>query len=102
MPEFWSSWMYHLTPFTYLIEGLLTNALGGIEIRCTAEQFNVLTPPSGTDCLTFLQPFLSTGTGYAEVIDGACSYCAYASGDQFLETLNMSFSHRYRDVGFMW
>lgn len=32
LPTFWSSWMYHLTPFTYLIEGLVSNALGGIAI----------------------------------------------------------------------
>lgn len=94
--------MYHLTPFTYLIEGLVVNALGGIEISCTAEQFNVLTPPAGVDCLAFLEPFVSARTGYAEVVNGVCSYCPYKTGDQFFETLNMSFSHRYRDAGFLW
>lgn len=94
--------MYHLTPFTYLIEGLLVNSLGGVAIRCTPEQFNVLTPPSGVDCLTYLNPFTTTGTGYAEVINGVCSYCAYSTGDQFFETLGMSYANRYRDVGFMW
>lgn len=94
--------MYHLTPFTYLIEGLVVNALGGVEIKCTAEQFNILTPPAGVDCLAYLEPFVTGGSGYAQVVNGVCSYCPYKNGDQFFEQLNMSFSHRYRDAGFLW
>jgi ABC-type multidrug transport system permease subunit len=32
MPSFFSSWLYHLDPFTYIIEGLVTNELHGLEI----------------------------------------------------------------------
>lgn len=68
--------MYHLTPFTYLIEGLVANALGGVAITCDPGQFNYLIPPSGQDCLSYLGPFTANGAGYAEVVDGMCGYCA--------------------------
>lgn len=54
----------------------MSNALGGVAIRCTADQFNFLVPPSGQDCLSFLAPYTAAATGYAEVVDGQCGYCA--------------------------
>ena len=93
--------MYHLTPFTYLIEGLTVNALGGLVIRCTDSQFNFLTPPSGQECLAFLEPFTTAGSGYAQLVNGDCGYCAFSTGNEFLTTLGMSFNNRYRDVGLM-
>ncbi|KAM0754754.1 putative SNQ2-ABC transporter [Meredithblackwellia eburnea MCA 4105] len=101
LPAFWAKWMYHLTPFTYLIEGLCVNAMSGVKITCTPQQFTFLTPPSGQSCLDFMQPFISANAGYAQVVDGKCGYCAYKSGDEFLATVGMNFSHRYRDVGLM-
>jgi len=101
LPYFWSSWMYHLTPFTYLIEGLLVNAMGGVLVTCKPEQFQILVPPAGQDCIAFLQPFMSANPGYADIVNGSCGYCAYRTGDQFLASVGMSYTHRYRDVGFM-
>lgn len=36
LPYFWRSWMFHLSPFTYLIEGFLGNAIGGKPIICSS------------------------------------------------------------------
>ncbi|KAM0791176.1 hypothetical protein ACM66B_005660 [Microbotryomycetes sp. NB124-2] len=103
LPYFWRAWMYRLTPFTYLIEGLLANAMGGLVIRCSQEEFLRIEPPAGQECVAFLEPFTSAAPGYAEVLpDGSCGYCQYANGDQFLQTVNMSFSNRWRDLGFMF
>lgn len=102
LPYFWSSWMYHLTPFTYLIEGLVANALGGVAIRCKQSQFQTVNPPAGQQCVEWMQPYTSTSGGYAEVLaNGSCGYCTYAVGDEFLTTVGMSYSHRWRDIGFM-
>lgn len=32
MPAFFRSWLYHLDPFTYIIEGLVTNELHNLPI----------------------------------------------------------------------
>ncbi|KAK4048322.1 ATP-binding cassette transporter snq2 [Microbotryomycetes sp. JL201] len=102
LPYFWRVWMYRLTPFTYLIEGLLANAMGGLVIRCSQQELLRIQPPAGQECVAWLQPFTSAATGYAEVLpDGGCGYCQYSNGDQFLATVNMSFSNRWRDLGIM-
>lgn len=96
------SWMYHLSPFTYLIDALVSNALGGVTIRCKQDQFQVLNPPANEQCVNWLQPYTQTYGGYAEVLqNGDCGYCTYATGDQFLSTVGMSYSHRWRNVGFL-
>lgn len=79
LPYFWRVWMSKLTPFTYLIEGLTANALGGATIACTPDQFNYLVPPSGQDCLSYLSNFTTNGFGYAQVVDGQCGYCPVSS-----------------------
>ncbi|KAF8605616.1 hypothetical protein BDV93DRAFT_570212, partial [Ceratobasidium sp. AG-I] len=43
---FWK-WMYHLSPFTYLIDGLTTNGLGRMAVSCTSTEIQTLSPPSG-------------------------------------------------------
>ncbi|GAA6016702.1 hypothetical protein JCM11491_000212 [Sporobolomyces phaffii] len=102
LPYFWRSWMYHLSPFTYLIDALVSNALGGVTIRCKQDQFQVLNPPANEQCVNWLQPYTQTYGGYAEVLqNGDCGYCTYATGDQFLSTVGMSYSHRWRNVGFL-
>lgn len=76
--------------------------MGGTAVRCGNQEFQVIVPPSGQECLAYLEPYTLAATGYAQVLDnGDCGYCVYASGDQFLATLGMSFSHRWRDVGLM-
>ncbi|GAA5925123.1 hypothetical protein JCM10213_000539 [Rhodosporidiobolus nylandii] len=103
LPYFWRSWMYRLTPFTYLIEGLVSNALGGIQLHCKQSEFQAIVPPAGQDCVAYMTPFTSANGGYAQVLnDGSCGYCTYSQGDQYLSQLGMSFSHRWRDFGFMW
>lgn len=67
------------TPFRYLIEGLVSNALGGQPVICQGTQFNFLIPPSGVECLEYLQEFVTTGFGYAEVVNGRCGYCPVSS-----------------------
>lgn len=65
-----------LTPFTYLIEGLVANAMGGLQIRCTDDEYLRVTPPAGEQCVSWLEPFTSGAAGYAEVLaNGDCGYC---------------------------
>ncbi|MEI4867113.1 hypothetical protein, partial [Klebsiella pneumoniae] len=55
------------------------------------------------ECVSWLQEYTTNFGGYAQVLNnGQCGICPYSSGDQYLQTLNMSFSHRWRDLGFMF
>lgn len=92
--------MYRLTPFTYLIEGLLANAMGGQQVRCRQEEFLTVVPPAGQDCIAFLEPFTAAAPGYAEVqANGDCGYCQVsrshsAASDSLLTRVTLSVHER--------
>ena len=105
LPYFWSSWMYRLTPFTYLIEGLTVNVLHALPVVCTEIEINRFMAPATQTCAEYLAPYFSYGgfgylTSETPTTPGAeCSYCRYSDGDQFLTTVSMSYEHRWRDFG---
>ncbi|THH28859.1 hypothetical protein EUX98_g5325 [Antrodiella citrinella] len=98
----WWRWMYRLSPFTYLIEGLLGQAIAGEQIVCSSVEFVSVSPPSGQTCSQFLDPFLSLAGGYITnpTATDACQYCTFDSTDAFLRTsFNIEYAHRWRNIG---
>ena len=96
--------MYRLSPYTYLIEGLLGQALGRQDINCSPVEFVQLTPPSGETCQSYMENFISFAGGYLsnpEATD-ACNYCSSRTTDQFLiNSFNIFYEHHWRNLGFM-
>ncbi|PWN48587.1 putative SNQ2-ABC transporter [Violaceomyces palustris] len=106
LPTFWSSWMFHLSPFTYLIEGILGRVITNTPIRCSPIEFNYIVPPTGQTCQQYLGAFSSmlsepaNGAGYyQDGPNGTCAYCQYRQGDDYLDTITFSGSNIYRDMG---
>ncbi|KAL5527915.1 hypothetical protein ACEPAG_6716 [Sanghuangporus baumii] len=100
----WWKWMYRLSPFTYLIEGLIGQALGRAEVNCSQTEFVTVQPPSGQTCAQYMNTYISNHGGYLQNPDASssCNFCAYRTTDEFLESsFNIMYSHRWRDVGFM-
>ena len=116
--------MYHVTPFTYLVEALVTNggytypifecvrlscysrvvAGGGRAIRCAERELVSMDPPSGQTCGEFLGPYIEFAGGYLTNAndEASCHFCPVSDADtQLFNSVNMSFSHRWRDVGFL-
>lgn len=94
--------MFPLTPFRYLIGGLLSNTLGRKELGCPAEQAQYVTPPAGQSCQQYLGPYIEAATGQLlnpNAVGENCGYCQYASGDEYLSTLQASYSERWRNLG---
>ncbi|GAA5847541.1 hypothetical protein JCM3766R1_000227 [Sporobolomyces carnicolor] len=102
MPAFFRSWLYHLDPFTYIIEGLVTNELHNLPIVCKEREFRLFSPPSGQTCVEWAGPYISAIGGYLNNpnANSDCQYCTYASGDDFYRPLGLSFSNRGRSIGF--
>ena len=71
--------MYWLNPVTYVISGLITNELEGLDIRCEASEFVTFQPPNQQTCAQWAGEFLSRSTGYLANPDASvdCSYCTY-------------------------
>ena len=118
MPYFWHKWMYHLSPFTYLVEGLMGNTVHDQEVRCEPNEFNILYPPHGSSCDEYLGDFtvpLSQvpkpespeadglrGSGYyIQGSNGICLYCPMRRGEDYLTSISMSSSYRFRDIGIL-
>ncbi|KAI5117931.1 hypothetical protein M0805_009439 [Coniferiporia weirii] len=98
----WWRWAYRASPLTYLIEGLVGQALGQQQLKCTATEFFVLDPPAGRTCANYLATFMSGFGGYVAnpAATRACQYCVARTTDEFLETrFGVAYAHRWRAVG---
>ncbi|KAG9127487.1 hypothetical protein FRC07_013165 [Ceratobasidium sp. 392] len=82
---FWK-WMYRLSPFTYLIEGMVVDGVGGMETRCSSTEIQTLAPPSGQTCQQFMGQYISQAGGY--LLNGNdssnCQFCPQGSSDAYL------------------
>ncbi|KAJ1723938.1 ATP-binding cassette transporter snq2 [Coemansia erecta] len=99
MPRFWRSWMYWLSPYTYFIEGVITNDLHDTPIRCKSGEFFNFMPPDGQTCQQYAGDWMSSAVGYIRDMSSTttCEYCPYSVGDDYYRNLNWSFSHRWRN-----
>ena len=100
---FWK-WMYRLSPFTYLIEGIYVNGVGQTATQCSQVEIQTLNPPAGQSCQNFMGQYISQMGGYLINGDASseCQFCPRSSADTYLTQLNMSYSHRWRNIGFMF
>ena len=110
LPYFWRKWMFRLSPFTWIVEGMMGNFIHDQPVQCEPDEFNVLYPPSGMSCDDYLGDFSWTfdkappesRTGYYEQgPNGTCRYCVMRHGEDYLQSILLDSSHRYRDIGFI-
>ncbi|KAH8110884.1 P-loop containing nucleoside triphosphate hydrolase protein [Phellopilus nigrolimitatus] len=97
----WWKWMYRASPFTYLVEGLLGQAVGNQQIQCSPVEFSIVNPPSGLTCYTYLSTFIDNFGGYVNNPEAtrSCQYCPARTTDEFLEgNFNIFYAHRWRNV----
>jgi ATP-binding cassette subfamily G (WHITE) protein 2 (SNQ2) len=95
--------MYVLSPFTYLLEGMLSLVLHDIPVRCETRELAIFSAPPGQSCQSYVGPYIARAGGYVETQpNGQCGFCQYATGDQFAMGFNVKFEHLWRDYGLFW
>lgn len=106
LPYFWRSWMFVASPFTYLLESMLGAVLNNQPVRCSAQEYNRITPPPGQSCAAYLANFVTSldgpnlGTGYyIDGPNGSCDYCQFRIGNDYLRSIELNASNRFRDIG---
>ncbi|CAG9950625.1 unnamed protein product [Clonostachys rosea f. rosea IK726] len=100
LPTFWRSWMYWLSPFHYLLEGLLGAAIHKQPVECAQEEFAQFSAPDGQTCEQYTKDFIAQAGGYVQTgADGICEFCQYASGDQFGRGFSVYYDNIWRDFG---
>ncbi|OQE05791.1 hypothetical protein PENVUL_c022G01623 [Penicillium vulpinum] len=103
MPHFWQSWMYWLTPFHYLLEGLVGAITNNVPVRCIDREESRFSTPAGMTCQDYARSYAEKAGGYVrDVGNGMCSFCQYSNGGQWAKSFNVFYSHKWRDYGILW
>ena len=114
--------MYHLSPYTYLIGGLVGQgrdqitffqmtrvfyllcphaAVGRGPIQCAQKELVTVEPPSGTTCTDFLRAFIANKGGSVSNpgATSGCLFCSSATTDEFLgPRFNIFYTQRWRNL----
>ncbi|KAH8695317.1 ABC-2 type transporter-domain-containing protein [Talaromyces proteolyticus] len=104
LPGFWI-FMYRVSPFTYLISGLLSTSLANADVQCASFEIRtILQPPSGETCGQYLAEYMSFAGGAVYNPDATenCQFCSLANTDEFLASVDVFFSDAWRNYGLMW
>ncbi|KAJ5702941.1 hypothetical protein N7488_010489 [Penicillium malachiteum] len=102
-PHFWI-FMYRLSPFHYLISGLLSASVGGGHVVCSKQEFLHFDPPSNITCGDYLTGYIHVAGGYVEVPSATsdCSFCPISETDKFLTGMSTSRDDEWMNFGLMW
>lgn len=100
LPGFWI-FMYRISPFTYLVDGMLSTAIANTRVECAPTEFVEFSAPQGATCRQFLEPYMDEVGGYLQDPEatGTCSFCTYDRTNFFLEQVSSDYSNRWRNFG---
>ncbi|ORY85494.1 putative ABC transporter [Protomyces lactucae-debilis] len=100
---FWQ-WVYHLTPFNYLLSAMLIFVVHDKPVRCAASEFARFAPLAGQTCQEYAGSFVQQAAGYLQDPNATdeCLYCQYATGDEYAATLLVYWGDRWRNYGIFW
>ncbi|KAH8172967.1 ABC-2 type transporter domain-containing protein [Sarocladium implicatum] len=102
LPGFWI-FMYRVSPFTYLVGGMLSAGVSNAFITCAENEYLHFDPINET-CGQYMQPYMSQLGGYLEdeAATSNCSFCPLQSTNVFLEGVSSSYEDYWRNFGIMW
>lgn len=95
--------MYRVSPFTYLVSGMLSVGLANARISCSTEEFLHFSPPSFSNCTTYLAPYIEVLGGYLMPDSmNSTTECVFCSGNEtniFLKGVSAEYGDRWRNFG---
>ncbi|PVH68360.1 putative multidrug resistance ABC transporter [Cadophora sp. DSE1049] len=101
--DFWI-FMYRVSPFTYLVSGMLSTAVANTNVTCAANEILTMQPPSGSTCAQYLNDYVAEAGGY--IINGnatvGCHFCPMRTTNEFLRSVSAPYSEAWRNFGLMW
>ncbi|ORY16214.1 Pyoverdine/dityrosine biosynthesis protein-domain-containing protein [Clohesyomyces aquaticus] len=105
LPGFWI-FMYRVSPLTYLVSGMLSVGLANSNIACSPEEFLRFSPPSASNCSTFLEPYINAFGGYLKPESMSstteCIFCTGSETNVFLKSVSSDYGDRWRNLGISW
>ena len=96
--------MYRVSPFTYLVDGMLSTGLANNKITCSSIEFLHFNPPPNQTCGQYMSNYTTAFGGYLTNNDTTttCDFCLGSSTNTYLATLASKYSNRWRNFGIMW
>ncbi|KAL9000682.1 MAG: hypothetical protein Q9169_000718 [Polycauliona sp. 2 TL-2023] len=103
LPGFWI-FMYRVSPFTYMINGMLAVGLANTEATCADVEYSLFNPRDGETCGEYMQSYIQTLGGYVlnPEATSQCQFCPIRDTNVFLTQLYSEYSTRWRNFGIMW
>ncbi|KAH0001673.1 putative ABC multidrug transporter, partial [Aureobasidium melanogenum] len=102
MPGFWI-FMYRLSPFSYLVDGMLATAVANTNVICASNEYLRFSSPAGQTCGQFMDPWIAKYGGYLQNNQTSeCQFCQISDTNSFLASVSSSYSHRWRNSGILW
>ncbi|KAL2859549.1 ABC drug exporter AbcA [Aspergillus pseudodeflectus] len=101
-PGFWI-FMYRVSPFTYLVSGMLSVGLANTLVTCADNEYLHFDPANGT-CGEYMEPYRAANGGYVlnEGATADCSFCPIRDTNTYLATVSASYGDVWRNWGLMW
>lgn len=102
-PHFWI-FLYRLSPFTYLIAGMMSTGLANTAVVCSDIEYLHFDPPSGQTCAAYMSGYIKFVGGYLTNGDATsdCRFCAVAETNVFLAQIGSYYDQAWRNFGIMW
>lgn len=99
--------MYRVSPFTYLIDGMLSTGLANTEVTCADVEYSSFNPRAGETCGEYMQAFIGPpGLRGGYVLNpeatSQCRFCPILDTNVFLKQLSSEYSSRWRSFGIMF
>lgn len=95
--------MYRVSPFTYLVSGMLSVGLANAHISCSTEELLHFSPPSLLNCSAYLAPYIEVLDGYLMPDSmNSTTECVFCSGSEtniYLRDVSAEYGDRWRKFG---
>ena len=96
--------MYRISPFTYLISGMLSTGLANTKVVCSSIEYVRFNPPAPETCRQYMSSYIDTYGGYLTNDNATtnCEFCTVSETNTYLAAVSSSYSTRWRNFGIMW
>lgn len=102
-PRFWI-FMYRVSPFTYLVSGMLSIGLANSKVQCAANEFLHFEPSQNQTCGQYISQYRDRVGGYMNDVDATsnCQFCSIEDTNVFLSSISSNYSQVWRNFGILW
>ncbi|KAK2591158.1 Multidrug resistance protein [Conoideocrella luteorostrata] len=106
LPRFWI-FMYRVSPFTYLISGMLSTGVANTKVTCNPNELLIFNNPSKESCHDYLKDYIGAVGGQLReatntTITSECHFCPISDTNVFLKGVSSDYNDRWRNFGLLW